>query len=46
MSRAEEVWEYSDDHREPLTASERAMVLEGVAERSAHAHGITLERDG
>ena len=40
------VWEYPDDHRELLTASERVMVLERVAERSAHAHGITLEMKG
>lgn len=40
------VWEYQDDHREPLSADERATVLARVAERAEKSHGITLEITG
>lgn len=37
------VWEYPDNRREPMTAAERAMVLERVVERAALGHDIVLE---
>ena len=40
------VWEYQDEHREPLSAEERATVLARVVERAATSHGITLEITG
>ena len=40
------VWEYPDGRRTAMTAEERKMVLERVAERARSGHGIVLEVSG